>query len=384
MSFNAQVTFPPLIVDRAASAALPSEDEVREWARDQAVFVSSVIEGYLDVREAAADAIKAVGARPVLFERFGGRDADPNEAYLSEVRASDVYVGLLGARYGRPLPDRYSATHAEYREAERSGSRLSVWAQEGVEREGPQQSFVDEVRTFDVTGSFRAASDLRTGLETRLREIAAAQLGPWIKLGPFIFRADHIEESKGRAIVRARVRDPAIIAGLRALDDPMRRQETTLSYPGRTLVARPESVSTSTSASRAVAVELTLGVSAPPTPTRINFNGVPWEHLSSQAVGVSWFGEPNPLGLMGGQLEMPDPFAAIAAAEVPEEAVRPIAELLASEVLVLRRGVERIVRFRLGRRIGDRRSLLVCWQDTPRYTNQPADPPVELTGHVQA
>jgi hypothetical protein len=64
-----------------------------------------------------------------MWERFGGRDSDPNEAYLAEVRSSTIYVGLLGARYGRLLPDRYSATHQEFREAEREGLRTSVWAE---------------------------------------------------------------------------------------------------------------------------------------------------------------------------------------------------------------------------------------------------------------
>jgi len=33
----------PLLVDRAAAAEIPSADSVREWARDNCVFVSSVM-----------------------------------------------------------------------------------------------------------------------------------------------------------------------------------------------------------------------------------------------------------------------------------------------------------------------------------------------------
>lgn len=47
-------------------------------------------------RKAAATAIRAIGARPVMFEQFAGRDADPEQAYLSEVETSDIYVGILG------------------------------------------------------------------------------------------------------------------------------------------------------------------------------------------------------------------------------------------------------------------------------------------------
>ena len=36
-------------------------------------------------RQAAAAGVRATGLRAVMFEEFGGRDADPEEAYLAEV-----------------------------------------------------------------------------------------------------------------------------------------------------------------------------------------------------------------------------------------------------------------------------------------------------------
>lgn len=75
-----RATLDQLVIDRDARAVRPSEDSVGDWGAEQAVFVSSVIDGYGKMRDAAADAIEAIGARPVLFERFGGRDADPNAA----------------------------------------------------------------------------------------------------------------------------------------------------------------------------------------------------------------------------------------------------------------------------------------------------------------
>ena len=155
-----------LLIDRAAAAERPARVAVIGWAAQQRIFVSSVIAGYAEPRKGAVAAIEKTGATAVWFERFGGRDSDPNQAYLDEVRASDIYVGLLGARYGRPLPSRFSATHEEYREAEQHGLRLSVWAEEGVDREGPQQSFLDEVRQFNVTGSFASPREARAGAGT--------------------------------------------------------------------------------------------------------------------------------------------------------------------------------------------------------------------------
>src|SRR4051794_29465734 len=198
----------PLLIDRAAAAERPGPEAVAEWAAQQRVFVSSVIEGYGDRREAAVAAIEQLGATAVWFERFGGRDSDPNQAYLDEVRSSDIYVGLLGERYGRPLPSRFSATHEEYREAEQQGLRLSLWAEQGVTREGHQQAFLDEVRQFNVTGSFSSPQELELELSRRLTEIAAEDLSPWCKLGRVVFRARKIVERSGHVHIEATVKDP--------------------------------------------------------------------------------------------------------------------------------------------------------------------------------
>jgi hypothetical protein len=50
-------------------------------------------------RQAAAGAARSV--RAVLFEEFGGRDADPEEAYLAEVEGADIYTRINFGRIGR-------------------------------------------------------------------------------------------------------------------------------------------------------------------------------------------------------------------------------------------------------------------------------------------
>ena len=145
----------PLLIDRAAAAELPSADAVREWAREKRAFISSVMTELAEERQAVAAGVRAVGLRAVLFEEFGGRDADPEEAYLAEVEGSDIYIGILGRRYGKPLRSRFSATHAEYLHAEKHALRMAVWTAAAADREGHEQSFLDEVRTFHVVPEFR-------------------------------------------------------------------------------------------------------------------------------------------------------------------------------------------------------------------------------------
>ena len=59
---------------------------MREWAHGKRGFISSVMTELPAEREAAAAAVRAVGATPVMFELFGGRDADPEDAYLATSR----------------------------------------------------------------------------------------------------------------------------------------------------------------------------------------------------------------------------------------------------------------------------------------------------------
>jgi hypothetical protein len=81
----------PLTIDLAAAAELPSSNEIHHWARDQRVFISSVMDELKAERRAVAQAIRGVGAEPIWFEEFGGRDADPNDAYTAEVESSYVF-----------------------------------------------------------------------------------------------------------------------------------------------------------------------------------------------------------------------------------------------------------------------------------------------------
>lgn len=375
-------TSAPLLIDRASAAVRADESAVRDWGREQRVFVSSLIDGYGEYRQAAIDAITGIDAQPVAFERFGGRDSDPHEAYISEVRSSTQYVGLLGARYGRPLPDRFSATHAEFREAEADGVRTSVWVQEDVDREGPQQSFVDEVRAFQVTGSFRSPDELEQRLAERLRVIASEELAPWVKLGDVVFRAVEITETSDVAHVHAHVRDPTVVDALRALTDRGRRSRLPFAYGNRVLIAEPLGVSTTTRAGRSVSIELELRTMQTNAPTRISFNGSSWDELTELAVRVSVLGEANPLGIMSHMVELPNPFSALQAARRPEEALRPIARLLLSELLVIERGVARITDFALGQPAHGGRRLRLGWQNPSPYYGQSAPPPNLIEGTI--
>ncbi len=180
-----------LSVDTSGTAPRPDPQSLAAWAGDQRIFISSVMSATMaPLRTAVVRLVDTLGAEPVWFEGFGGRDDDAEVAYLSEVDSSSIYLGLLGRTYGRlDKATRMSATHAEYRRAEERGLAVSVWVSGEDDVVADEKAFIDEVRTFHTTGTFTDTDDLVEGIRRRLTQMAAGTLSPWVKLGDTVFRA---------------------------------------------------------------------------------------------------------------------------------------------------------------------------------------------------
>lgn len=99
------------------------------------VFISSVITGYEQFRDAVAAAVRSLGHEVVRAEDFGASPETPQQACLGGLRQADVVVLVIGARYGSVQPSGYSATEEEYREARESRPVL-VFVEQAVDREG--------------------------------------------------------------------------------------------------------------------------------------------------------------------------------------------------------------------------------------------------------
>jgi len=73
------------------------------------VFISSVIAGFESYRDAAGQGVHSLGHQAIRAEDFGAAPASPQEVCLRGVRAADVVVLLVGARYGYPQASGLSA-----------------------------------------------------------------------------------------------------------------------------------------------------------------------------------------------------------------------------------------------------------------------------------
>ena len=137
------------------------------------VFISSVIGGMRELRDATADAIKVLRHSVIRAEDFGASATSPRVACLDAVRNSDAVVLILGSRYGDVQASGLSATHEEYREA-RDTRPVLVMVQNGAAFEPQQQEFIDEVQDWNsgnYTQSFGTPSELKDGVTRALHEL---------------------------------------------------------------------------------------------------------------------------------------------------------------------------------------------------------------------
>lgn len=375
----------PIVVDRSMPEPLTTT-ELRAWMSEQTVFVSSVMADMTAERDAARTVVEGMGGRVSMFERLGGRDDDAETAYLVGVQSSDVYVGILGERYGKPEPSGYSPTHSEYNEAIRAGLRISVWATTG-DMDGRQRDFLNEIRTFHTSGSYSSPDELREGLQRRLEELASAARSPWCKVGPVLFRARRYIDDGTRITVEALIRNNRVLSTLEGMRPdnqyPIRRSRITCvgrsqavdidavvveATPGRAWWVRVKATKNHKMYDKIVLLAVGLG--------RRSF-----DDLTELALRIPLLGEPNPLGLMAFMAKIRNPLFDLYQLRLDEDSFMGAAEVLLVDSLVSSGRVGRVTEFQIGpARSG--RLLRLEWIPSSRFLNyQPTERRIEGNLH---
>jgi hypothetical protein len=378
---------PTLVIDRMSSSRRLSDDELRAWAETQRIFISSVMADLVPERQGLATMIRDLGATPVLFEDFGGRDEGAQQAFLSGVARSDIYVGILADRYGTMTPTGRSATHEEYEEAIRLDKRISVWVRDaGANRQGNARDFIDEVRVFHTTGSFADAGDLVRRVRHRLLEIAADDLAPWVKLGAVAFRAERVTDRGGQVRVEATVRDPAVAEALCALrPDQWRRAQPVVftDHVGARQV-RVEGITAARTARSSQEFVIELAADSQPAAAssmRMAINGFGPDDVVEHGLRNRLLSGPLPasldqMGFLAPTVSFDPVFA------LPPESAGPVAQLLLVEGLVAQ-GHATSVSVRLGPGRRGPRRVRVEWQP-PAWGSPAARRIIEGTLRVPA
>lgn len=119
------------------------------------VFISSVTYALKEERAALVPFLRLLDHHPLRFEDFTAQDRSSREACLAGVEVADVYVLLLGPRYGQPFPDTgLSPTAEEFKRARQRGIPILVFNKVLDEEDDTAQSeFKGEVGHY-VSGRF--------------------------------------------------------------------------------------------------------------------------------------------------------------------------------------------------------------------------------------
>lgn len=354
-------------------------EDFRRWAAGRTVFLSSEMRELGELRRVVADALRDTGFSVVMFEDLGGRDENAERAYLDGVARSDIYVGVVGDRYGTMLPSNRSPTHEEYLEARRRGKRISIWIErDGARRQGNAVDFVQELQTFHTTGQFTDANDLVRRLLERLAEIAADDQAPWVKVGDVCFRASRIRDEGSTIVVTAEVRDADVADALEAMrpDAFSRGTETSIVTSRRAGEGRVAGVVVETSMASLHEVELEAEVEwagGRGGSMESSFNGLTPDDQTEVGLRFALLGEPLPSELdnnFGFMIDTSDPLAEMSTLMLSPAAEESVARLLVAERLLGSGRASRLVRFTFGPVHAGERRVEIEYEEPHRYSNQ--------------
>ena len=120
------------------------------------VFLSSVRRGLEQERDNLPALIQAIGHECKRFEDYTAQPVPSRQACLRGVDEADIYLLVLGGRYGEPVFDSGLApTEEEFTRARHRGIPMLVFVKQGIEVEPRQQEFINRVEEY-TGGRFRA------------------------------------------------------------------------------------------------------------------------------------------------------------------------------------------------------------------------------------
>jgi len=157
------------------------------------VFVSSVIEGFEEYREAARRGIVAAGGEPVLIEDYSSLPASPRNACLDGVDSSDIHITIIGRRGGCIAPSGKLVVEEEYEEALRRKLHIFAFVQT-IERDKQADHLVNKLSDY-VKGvflqTFNTPAELGKAIEKALTPVIKHESNPKVN---FVMLNEKLQE----------------------------------------------------------------------------------------------------------------------------------------------------------------------------------------------
>lgn len=141
------------------------------------VMISSTTDDLIEEREAADVAIRELQLTRFRAETFGSVPHPPKVVCALLAEQCDIFVLIIGERYGYVMSDGISVVEFEYSVARKENpEKILVYVKQGVDREPPLEEFCQRLEDFE-TGYFRsffkAADDLRPKIQADIVRLLA-------------------------------------------------------------------------------------------------------------------------------------------------------------------------------------------------------------------
>lgn len=163
------------------------------------VFISSVMQGFEDYRQAAKQGIIAACAEPVMVEDYPSLSVSARTACLDGVASCDIYLVIVGQRGGWTAPSGKLVVEEEYQEARRRRLRVLAFLQ-NVELDPEAERFAATLSDY-VEGHFRKIFNTLAELQT---DVVKA-------LKPLIEHYDNVEVDP--TVIQEKLKTPYEIYG---------------------------------------------------------------------------------------------------------------------------------------------------------------------------
>jgi len=152
------------------------------------IFISSVQSEFAEERKRLSeyirtDALLGKFFRPFIFEELPAINLSAPEAYIQEVKQSDIYLGIYGERYGYEDADGISPTEREFDAACEAHRHRLVFIKQVTNRHPKEQTLIDRAEQLVVRKSFSTYDELRNAVYASLvhymEEKELLRLLPW-------------------------------------------------------------------------------------------------------------------------------------------------------------------------------------------------------------
>ena len=180
------------------------------------VFISSVQSEFAKERQMlfdylTTDALLGKFFEPFIFENVPAANYSPATVFLNEVEQSDIYVGILGEKYGYQDTEGISPTEHEYNLAVKLHKTRLVYLKNIDRREEKVATLIQRIEKDIVRKSFSSADELKSEVYASLiRYLEEKEI---LRMLPFDAAFNHqatfedIDEKKVKTFVtRARIK----------------------------------------------------------------------------------------------------------------------------------------------------------------------------------